>query len=92
MIYNKFLSLMLLIFFTTGSLNKAWSFNESKPLSLPNDILILSDDHIYPYLGCYGHEDLHTPNLDQLASDGTLFTQAYASAYQCIHTFRTKRS
>ncbi|MCC6536985.1 MAG: sulfatase atsG, partial [Bryobacterales bacterium] len=29
----------------------------------PNLVLILSDDHSYPYLGCYGSPNVRTPNL-----------------------------
>jgi hypothetical protein len=29
----------------------------------PNILFLLSDDHSYPYLGCYGSKDVLTPNL-----------------------------
>jgi len=29
----------------------------------PNLLFLLSDDHSYPYLGCYGNKDVLTPNL-----------------------------
>lgn len=48
----------------------------------PNVLLILSDDHSVPDLGCYGNRDLKTPNLDRLASQGALFRNAYCSAPQ----------
>jgi arylsulfatase A-like enzyme len=57
---------------------------QAQPTDLPNILLILSDDHSYPYLGSYGHPDLQTPNLDRLASEGTLFTKAYTTAPQCV--------
>ena len=51
---------------------------------LPNVLLILSDDQSSPYLGCYGNKDLTTPNLDKLAREGMIFTQAYTAASQCV--------
>lgn len=57
---------------------------QSQPDDSPNVLLILSDDHSYPYLGCYGHPDLKTPNLDRLASEGVLFNHAYTAAAQCV--------
>ena len=51
-----------------------------KSAQKPNVILIISDDQGYRDLGCYGAADLRTPNLDKLASEGTLFTQFYAGA------------
>ncbi|WP_044207008.1 arylsulfatase [Flammeovirga sp. OC4] len=42
----------------------------------PNIIVILADDMGFSDLGCTGGE-INTPNLDQLASDGTLFTNFY---------------
>src|SRR6185503_20680276 len=42
----------------------------------PNIILILVDDMGYSDLGSYGSE-IHTPNLDRLATEGVRFTQFY---------------
>jgi N-sulfoglucosamine sulfohydrolase len=50
----------------------------------PNILLILSDDHSVPYLGCYGNPDLKTPNLNKMASDGAMFQRAYTTAPQCV--------
>lgn len=50
----------------------------------PNILLILSDDHSVPYLGCYGNPDMNTPNLDRLASEGVRFNHAYTNAPQCV--------
>jgi hypothetical protein len=38
--------------------------------SKPNVLLILSDDHSYPHVGCYGNTDIMTPNLDRFAAEG----------------------
>ncbi|HEY5470773.1 MAG TPA: sulfatase-like hydrolase/transferase [Bacteroidales bacterium] len=45
------------------------------PKGKPNILLILSDDHSAPYLGCYGNPDLKTPNIDRLAKDGIMFKE-----------------
>jgi arylsulfatase A-like enzyme len=45
----------------------------------PNIVFILADDLGYSDVGCYGGE-IATPNLDELASNGLRFTQAYNSA------------
>jgi len=45
----------------------------------PNIIVIMADDLGWGDLGCYGHEQLKTPNIDRLAAEGTLFTQFYAN-------------
>lgn len=50
----------------------------------PNILFILSDDHSAPYLGCYNHPDLKTPNLDSIAADGARFNRAYTTAPQCV--------
>ncbi len=49
----------------------------------PNIIFILADDLGYGDLGCYGQEKIKTPNIDQLASKGMRFTQAYAGSTVC---------
>ncbi|MEM1227470.1 MAG: sulfatase [Planctomycetota bacterium] len=53
----------------------------------PNVLLILSDDHSVPHVGCYGSENCRqfniTPNLDRFATQGMRFSRAYTSAPQC---------
>lgn len=49
---------------------------------LPNVVILLADDLGYGDLGCYGGV-AHTPNLDQLAQEGMLFTDFYAAAPNC---------
>ena len=49
----------------------------------PNVIYILADDLGWAELGCYGNKYNETPNLDKLAGQGMLFTQAYAAAPVC---------
>jgi arylsulfatase A-like enzyme len=53
---------------------------------LPNVICLVADDLGWRGLGCYGSSFYETPNLDALARDGTLFTDAYASAPVCSPT------
>lgn len=48
----------------------------------PNIIFILADDFGYGDLGCYGG-DIPTPHLDQMAKEGTRFTQAYVASPIC---------
>ncbi len=50
----------------------------------PNIVFILSDDHSYPYLGCYGNPDLKTPNIDKIAAEGILYHSAYTTAPQSV--------
>ena len=55
---------------------------EQKP-SLPNIIIIFTDDQGYGDLGCYGAEGFETPNIDAMAEDGILFTDFYVSQAVC---------
>ena len=49
----------------------------------PNILFIMADDLGSSELGCYGGQDIQTPNIDQLASEGLLFTQAYSGNTVC---------
>ncbi len=51
--------------------------------SKPNIVFILSDDHSYPHLGCYG-TDMKTPNLDRFAAEGIKFRRMFTAAPQCV--------
>jgi arylsulfatase A-like enzyme len=48
----------------------------------PNIVIILADDLGYSDIGCYGGE-IHTPNLDKLASQGVRFSSFYNCARSC---------
>jgi len=59
---------------------------EAKP---PNVVFILTDNHGAWTLGCYGNKDIRTPNIDQLAAEGMLFTRAMSSNPVCSPTRAT---
>lgn len=46
-------------------------------------IVIVTDDHGIGDVGCYGHPEVRTPNLDRLAASGVRFNQWYANAPVC---------
>ena len=46
----------------------------------PNIVFILADDLGWTDLGFMGSDYYESPNLDRLASQGLVFTQAYSSA------------
>ena len=49
----------------------------------PNILLIFADDLGWSDVGCFGSQRFQTPRLDQLASEGMRFTEAYAAAPIC---------
>jgi arylsulfatase A-like enzyme len=49
----------------------------------PNILFIMSDDHAYQAISAYGSELLQTPNIDRLAEEGLLFTNACVSNSIC---------
>ncbi|MGN5955249.1 arylsulfatase [Sphingobacterium lactis] len=49
----------------------------------PNIIFILADDLGYADVGAYGQEKILTPNIDELAKNGKLYTDFYAGAPVC---------
>ncbi len=64
------------------------SCEEKVPEELPNILWLTSEDNS-PFLGCYGDKFATTPNLDKLASEGFLYTHAYANAPVCAPTRNT---
>jgi arylsulfatase A-like enzyme len=61
----------------------------------PNIVFILSDDHSYPFLGCYGRPEMKTPHLDAFAAQGMKFHRMFTGAPQCVPSracFMTGRS
>lgn len=52
----------------------------------PNFIFILADDLGWGDLACFGNDLILTPSLDQLAEEGTRFTQFYVASAVCSPT------
>lgn len=59
------------------------AFAERPVLQKPNLIFVLSDDVAQGDLGCYGQQLIQTPRLDELAAEGTRYTQAYCGTSVC---------
>ena len=51
--------------------------------TLPNIVLIFTDDQGYQDLSCYGSPNINTPNIDQMAKEGIRFTNFYVSQPVC---------
>lgn len=61
-----------------------WSCQTASTEQLPPpNVLWITCEDISPNLGAYGDAYAHTPNLDRLAKEGVLYTNAIASAPVC---------
>ncbi len=55
-----------------------------KPGALPKkNVLFIAIDDLRPQLGCYGEEQMISPNIDRMASEGLLFERAYCQQAVC---------
>lgn len=66
------------IFILTFSLCSFHFFVRSAP-----NVLFIAIDDLRPALGCYGDPIAITPNIDRLASKGTVFNRAYCQLAVC---------
>jgi len=57
-------------------------FNKSSSKKY-NVLFIISDDLCATALSCYGNKVCQTPNIDRIASEGTLFSRAYCQFPVC---------
>ena len=71
---NKWISLAALLVSAHLALGKT---------AAPPNILWLYVEDISSNLGCYGDRTVATPRIDQLAQEGTRFTQAFTTAPVC---------
>ena len=49
----------------------------------PNILFIMSDDHAYQAISAYDDKLINTPNIDRLADEGILFTNACVTNSIC---------
>ena len=78
-IYLKIIGIITYLLFVSCS-GMQDDNREEKP---PNIVMIYFDDLGYGDVGAYGSTELKTPNIDQLAEGGLLFTNGYASSATC---------
>lgn len=50
----------------------------------PNIVFLLADDQATYTIGCYGNEDVKTPNMDRLGHEGVIFDNHYATTSICM--------
>ena len=55
----------------------------------PNIVLLIGDDHGYPYFGFMGDDNVVTPTMDALAAGGVTFTHAHVPTPYCRPSLRT---
>jgi N-sulfoglucosamine sulfohydrolase len=55
----------------------------SSVVAAERNVLIVVADDLGCNLGCYGETSVQTPNMDQLAAEGTRFTRAYCTTASC---------
>ena len=73
----------ILICIALGFLFSCNKEKESVQTQRPNIVFIIADDVNWNDIGVYGNEMVGTPNIDQLAKDGMLFTQAFLTTSSC---------
>lgn len=59
------------------------TFATDTQADLPNFVIIFTDDQGYGDVGCYGAKGFKTPNLDQMAKEGMMFTDFYVAQSVC---------
>lgn len=52
-------------------------------MSKPNFVFIMTDTQGANVVGCYGHPELQTPNIDRLAAEGIKFENGYTTCPVC---------
>jgi arylsulfatase A-like enzyme len=77
------LPFLFIIVLLSLSLISCQKLDEKKEATLPNIVLIFTDDQGYNDVGVYGSRDILTPNLDQLAKEGVRFTNFYVAQAVC---------
>jgi len=79
--YSFFYLLLLGFFACIDTTNPG--IDKKNNQTLPNIVLIFTDDQGYRDLSCYGAPDIKTPHLDRMAKEGLRFTNFYVSQPVC---------
>ncbi|MBL7871671.1 MAG: sulfatase [Cyclobacteriaceae bacterium] len=79
----KIISYLLLVSVLQGFVACTDSLKENSDIGRPNILFIMSDDHAYQAISAYRSHLIHTPNIDRLATEGVLFTEASVTNSIC---------
>ena len=79
--------LSFLLVSCTGKKGPAGQVAEESPL--PNIVLLVGDDHGYPYFGFMGADYVQTPQMDKLAAEGMVFENAYVPSNHCAPSLQS---
>ena len=77
-IFSFFLFSILLFLCSCGRTN-----TKIKTPKRPNIVFIMSDDHAYQAISAYNDKLIQTPNIDRIAKEGILFTNASVTNSIC---------
>ncbi|MBT29800.1 MAG: sulfatase [Thalassobius sp.] len=76
------LSLFFLLAFASCQQGGQQIAEEEKP-KRPNIVFMMSDDHAYQAISAYSNKLIETPNIDRIAKEGMLFTNACVTNSIC---------
>lgn len=80
----KLSSIFIYVLLMAGCQDKSTTKNEDQqPYKKPNIIFIMSDDHAYQAISAYDTTLINTPNIDRIAEEGMLFTNANVTNSIC---------
>lgn len=80
---NKIYTYCIVAFLLASCGSKVESVTTSKEQKKPNIVFILVDDYGVQDMSFVGSDFYETPNIDQLASKGMIFTNGYAGGSVC---------
>ncbi len=75
--------ILLTVLLTSALISSCKNSTTEKTPSLPNVVIIYTDDLGYGDVGAYGSEAIPTPNIDALAAGGLRFTDGHATSATC---------
>ncbi len=77
------ISIFILVFFACKSVEKKEPKENLTAKERPNIVFIMSDDHAYQAISAYSKTLINTPNIDRIANEGMLFTNASVTNSIC---------
>ena len=80
---SSFGQLLLTVSVCAFTGDSTYARTESAHRDRPNIVMVMVDDLGLYDLNCYGYKAVDTPHANQLATDGMMFTNAYAGAPVC---------